>query len=306
MATEQPENRKVAVIGLESITATEIYSLFVSGRIRDVVLVGAGAGRLMKEFRELHAMVPLYSAVKLSQGNIDDGASAGISVIGGSADAGCGTLVDLRKAVAEVRQAVTSLYLTGFSGIILVTGSPIELLVRAAAECSAFPNQKIFGIGNRTDLSSAVLRLSHGRAPQGMRPNVPSGTELPQGWCTAASSDVRHIDQCTPDCPFFESLLAKPSVAADFAAETQDRSPQRLAACVTQVCESVIDDLHTAAPVFVYKDGIVEPSVRVISRNGLEDGIPDPTGSIAGRDRMAADTIWSMVNADNIANARTA
>ena len=306
MATEQPENRKVAVIGLESITATEIYSLFVSGRIKDVVLVGTRAKQLINEFREIHAMVPLSTSVTIHRGSIDECASAGIAVIGGSADAGCGTLVDLRKAVTDVRQAVTSLYRGGFSGIILVTGSPIELLVRAAAECSAFPKQKIFGIGNRTDLSSVVSRLSHGRNPQGMRSSVSSGTELPKGWCTAAASDVRHIDQCTPDCPFFESLLAKQSVNSRFASEVQARSPQKLAACVTQVCESVIDDLHTAAPVFVYKDGIVEPSVRVISRDGLENGLPDPTESATGQDKIAADAIWSMVNADSIADARPA
>ena len=306
MTTEQPENRRVAVIGLESITATEIYSLFVSGRIRDVVLIGAGAERLITEFRELNAMVPLSSAVKLSQARIDEAASAGIAVIGGSADAGCGTLVDLRKAVAEVRRAVESLYRAGFPGIILVTGTPIELLVRAAAECSPIPSEKIFGIGNRTDLSAVVSRLSSGRASERMRPPVFSGAELPKGWCNAASADVRYIDHCTADCPFFESLLGKPSVAAPFEMDAHDHSPQKLAACVTQVCESVIDDLHTAAPVFVYKDGIVEPSVRVISRNGLENGLPDPAASGTRRDEVAADAIWSMVNADNTANANCA
>ncbi len=305
MATDNPKNRKVAIIGLKAVTATEVYSLFVSGRIREVVLVGSEAARLVGEFRELQAMVPLSNKVELGQGTIDDCVSAGIAVVGGAADSGCGTIVDLRGAVAEIRRTVTGLHNAGFSGIILVTGSPIELLVRAAVESSSFPSHKIFGIGNRTDLSSAVSRLSH-------RWNVPisgsavhSGTELPKGWCTAASSDIRYVDRCTADCPFFESLLAKPGLSVSSAAEMQDRSPQRLAACVTQVCESVIDDLHTAAPVFVYKDGLVESSVCVITRDGLENELRKAAGPESPRNKFA-DEIWSMVNADPIAETRCA
>ena len=303
MATDNPKNRKVAIIGLQAVTATEVYSLFVSGRIREVVLVGSEASRLIVGFRELHAMVPLPTKIGLDPGTIDNCVSAGIAVVGGAADSGCGTLVDLRKAVAEIRRTVSDLHNAGFSGIILVTGSPIELLVRAAVESSAVPSQKIFGIGNRTDLSSVVSRLSHRRNAPMDGSSVHSGTQLPRGWCTAASSDVRYVDRCTADCPFFESLIARPDLTAPVAGDVQDRSPQRLAACVTQVCESVIDDLHTTAPVFVYKDGLVESSVCVITRDGLENELQ--TASATGHPRdIFADEIWSMVNADPVAEAR--
>ena len=305
MATENPKNRKVAIIGLQAVNATEIYSLFVSGRIREVVLVGSEAKRLIGEFRELKAMVPLSSSAELGQGTINDCVSAGIAVVGGAADSGCGTLVDLRKAVDTIRRTVTDLHTAGFSGIILVTGSPIELFVRAAVECSSFPSHKIFGIGNRTDLSSVVSRLSQRRIAPIAGSSAHSGTELPKGWCTAASSDVRYVDRCTAECPFFESLLAKTGVSDPLSADLQDRSPQRLAACVTQVCESVIDDLHTTAPVFVYKDGNVESSVYVITRDGLENELQTATGAESPRDRIA-DEIWSMVNADPVAEARCA
>ena len=303
MATDNPENRKVAIIGLEAVTATEIYSLFVSGRIRDVVLVGSEAKRLIGEFRELQTMIPLSATIKLGAGAINDCSSAGIAVIGGSADSGCGTLVDLRKAVARIRQTVTSLRSTGFSGTVLVTGSPIELLVRAAVETKSFPYQKIFGIGNRTDLSSVVPRISDRWITPGKGSSVHRETDLPKGWCTAASSDVRYVDRCTADCPFFESLMARPGVSAPLAGEGQDRSPQKLAACVTQICESVIDDLHTATPVFVYKDGLVESRVCVITRDGLENELQTAAGPGRPQDTIA-DEIWSMVNADPISEAR--
>ena len=305
MAAGQVENRKVAIVGLEAITATEVYSLFVSGRIREVILVGAAAKRLIREFKELNAMVPLTAPVTLIEGSINDCISAGIAVVGGSTDAGCGTLVDLRKAVDEVQLAVQSLQAAGYSGIILVTGSPIELLVRAAVENSTFSHEKIFGIGNRTDLSSVVSRMSDRRRLPQAPPSVPSGSELPRGWCTAASSEVRYVDRCTPDCPFFESLVASPGVSKPFVEEDQRRSPQKLAACVTQICESVIDDLHTAAPVFVFSDGFVSPRTCVITREGLTNGVPDPAES-GGRRDAAADAIWSMVNADTVVEARCA
>ena len=303
MATDNPKNRKVAIIGLEAVTATEIYSLFVSGRIRDVVLVGPEAKRLIGEFRELQTMIPLSAAVKLGAGTVRDCSSARVAVIGGSADRDFGTLAGLRKAVSQVRQTVTSLCSAGFAGIILVTGSPIELLVRAAVESSSFPSQKIFGIGNQTDLSSVVPRISDRWITPEEGASFCSETELPKGWCTAASSDVRYVDRCTADCPFFESLMAMPGVSAPLTGEGRDRSPQKLAACVTQICESVIDDLHTATPVCVSKDGLVESSVRGITRDGLENELPAAARPVRPRDTVA-DEIWSMVNAEPISEAR--
>lgn len=304
MATREPENRRVAVVGLEGITSTEIYSLFVSGRIRDVVLAGAGAKRLIREFRELHAMVPLSTSVNITQGTIEDCARSEIAVIAGSAHAGCGTLVSLRTAVEEIRRAVVSLERSNFSGVILVIGSPIELLVRVAVEASAFPKEKVFGIGNRTDLGAVVSRIS-GRSntsPAQLPINI--GTELPKDWCTASSIEVRYIDSCSADCPFFESLIASPSVARAYVDDSRPRSPQKLAACVTQVCESVVDDLHTAASVFVYKDGVVAPHTCVITRDGLANGLPNEAQTNSPRERVAADAIWSMVNTDRFVQAR--
>lgn len=306
MATRQLENRKVAVIGLDGITATEIYSLFVSGRIRNVVLAGAGAKQLIREFRELRAMVPLSSPVTLTQGSIEDCAAAEIAVIFGSAHAGCGTLVDLRRSAESIRRAVDSLVRTKFSGIILVTGSPIELLVRVAVEASAFPIEKVFGIGNRTDLAAVVERISSRRETSPAKAPIYAGTELPKGWCTAASSEVRYVDTCSADCPFFESLMSSAGVSRPYIEESRPRSPQKLAACVTQVCESVIDDLHTATPVFVYDDGIVAPRTCVITRDGLANGLPNPAESESARERAAAETIWSMVITDRLSEARFA
>ena len=302
MATRQRKNRKVAILGLEKITATEIYSLFVSGRISEVVLVGTGGRQLIREFRELNSMVPLSTTVTLDRGDIADCLDAEIAVIGGSADAGGGTLVDLRKGIEGVRQTVASLFAAGFPGIILVTGSPIEVLVRAAAEAAGIPSEKVVGIGNRTDLGAVVSRTASCRTlPAAERP---APTELPKGWCTAASSEVRYVDSCTPNCPYFESLAARPGVSSPFAEEGRRRTPQNLAACVTQVCESVIDDMHTAVPVFVYDDGRVMLQMRMITRDGLANRSNDPEEILPPQDE-AANTIWSMVNADRSVQARS-
>ena len=305
MATRQPQHRKVAIIGLEGITATEIYSLFVSGRIKNVVLAGAGAKRLIREFRELHAMVPLSTAVSLTQGTIEDCSAAEIVVISGSAHASCGNLVDLRKTAEGVRDAVNGLKRTNFTGIVLVTGSPIELLVRVAVEASGYPSEKVFGIGNRTDLAACVSRLSGRRTPRPTPPQT-TGTDLPKGWCTAVSSEVRYVDSCSTDCPFFETLIANANVSRPYVEEARPRSPQNLAACVTQVCESVIDDLHTAVPVFVYRDGLVAPRTCVITRDGLANGLPNDAETGSPRERASAEAIWSMVNTDRLPEAQIA
>lgn len=298
MATGNGKNRKVAVIGLDSVTATEIYSLLVSGRIRDVVLVGAGGGRLIREFSDLRSMVPLSTPANVAKGTIQDAAGAEIAVISQRRADATDSLPRLQRSVAMVRTAVDDLVKAGFSGVILVTGSPIEILVRAAVEASKLPAERVFGIGNRTELCSIVSRLSEkGSLPLRRHETLP-GTELPKGWCTAAGTEVTFIDTCRADCPFFESLIAEPSVAERYREGRKNHSPQRLAACVTQVCESVIDDLLTVTPVFVFRDGAVVRCTCTIDHSGAGKNAPLEEEPIAPGELAAAEKIWTMVNAD--------
>lgn len=298
MATASGKNRKVAIIGLEAVTATEIYSLLVSGRIQNVVLVGTGARKLLQELNGLRAMVPLSTPAVVEKGSIRECLTAEIAVVSSPANIADATIAEIRRAVAQLRTSIDELREIGFSGVILVTGSPIEILVRAAVEGSGFPAERVFGIGNRSDFSAVISGLSD----TGSLPLTPvidhTSTAIPKGWCTAAGANVSYIDSCRSDCPFFETVAAAPKVAAPYHDCGQFNSPQRLAACVTQVCESVIDDLFTIAPVFVFRSGAVIRCACTIDHSGIGKGPASGEETIAPNDRAAAEKIWSMVNAD--------
>lgn len=295
MAVDHVTNRKVAILGLEAITATEIYSLLVSGRIRTVVLVGDRSAQLIKETREIRSFLPISIDAELVDGRIADCEDADIAVIGGPAGTNINSLDELRNRALAVRRAARGLKVSGFFGVIVITGSPIEILVRAAVEGSAFPKEKVFGIGNSSDIASLIGRFSACENVTTEPAQERCNSELPLGWCTAAGAEVSYIDSCSTDCPFFETLMASPAVAKPYFEGERPRSPQRLAACVTQVCEAVVDDLHTVMPVFVSKDGPVESSTCVITRDGVKEKLPDSGSANPLADGANLERLWSMV-----------
>jgi hypothetical protein len=298
MAIEQGKNRKVAVVGLDAVTGTEIYSLLVSGRIEQIVLVGQRAGKLLADFNGLRSMVPLSTNAKVLIGSIEDCADAAIAVVGGAKNPNVLSLKGLQMAVKKVSEHVAALREHGFCGVILVAGSPIEVLVRAAIEASGLPDQKVLGIGNGSDLGALISEFDNEcKSPSSVSLRHES-SGLPDGWCTAACTNVSYVDSCNADCPFFEALTSQPGVARHYQEDALYRSPQKLAACVTQVCESVVDDLQTIAPVFVFRDGWVSRSMCVLRSGGADKRIASEKDEPSKGDQASAERLWSMLNLD--------
>lgn len=278
MLEEKERSRKVAIVGLDQITATNIYSLLVGGRIHEVILVGGRARQLISDLKELRSIVPLSTPSKVVKGTFSDCSDASVAVITSGSDSrgGAYDLEHLRQDAASIRDAISGLKNSGFAGILLVTRQPVEILTQIAIAESKFLPFRVFGLGGHEDLAGFLPgKAGTATAAEAVPDDRPSAT-----WCTALDMEVSHLDSCTPDCPYFETMLANPGLGKGDSCKSISRSPERLAACVTQICEAVIDDLHTVIPVFVMDDGFVRMAPCVIGNRGIEKVLDLPVRAI--------------------------
>ena len=214
---------RVAIIGPDNVSASDVYSLLVGGSVTELVLLGKGAKHLMHEIEKLQRFVAFPHPARIWAGNYDDTAAAAIVIIAfGSPAAG-----SKRADRSLVRGASMRLKDAGFKGVLLIARDPADLLAESAFEVAGLPPTKVIGLGHRR---------SHGKGHS--------------SWCTAIGDDITFMDNCNADCAYFEQVLRSPGVIKAKASKLRSYSPENVAACVTQVCEAVITDSHTVIPVF--------------------------------------------------------
>lgn len=252
---ESNENKpaRVAIVGPEQISATDLYSLVVGGFVEELVLIGKGSRRLIKELDELKNVVAFPHSVRTWAGHYHDAAPAEVAIVTFGA---LGSKTH-QSNKAFVRGSAMRLKDAGFRGVILVARDPVNMMAKAALEGSGFQSNRIIGLG------TGHIWDKEGRVI----------------WCTALNSDVTFMDNCNADCPYFEQVLGSPGVIHPSNRQLRSYMPQHVAACVTQVCEAVIKDTHSIIPIFAESaDGEFRDMPCVIGKNGIERIVKIPNG----------------------------
>ncbi|MDM7921231.1 MAG: hypothetical protein QUS14_02940 [Pyrinomonadaceae bacterium] len=224
MTKVSKNSSRVAIIGPENVSASDVYSLLVGGFVSELVLLGKGARNLMHEIEKLQRFVAFPHSTRTWAGTYEDTAQATVAIIAFGS-----RIANSRKADKSlVRGASMRLKDAGFNGVLLVARDPADLLAESAFESAGLPRSKVIGLGH----------VKHHRGEDRMT------------WCTAIGEDVTFMDNCNADCAYFEQVLRSPGVIKAKESKLKSYSPENIAACVTQVCEAVITNSHTVIPVF--------------------------------------------------------
>lgn len=239
---------RVAIIGPDHVSATDIYSLLVGGFVNELVLIGKGSRRLISEVESLQRFVAFPHPSRIWAGKYEDAADAEIAIIAFGDPAERSHKTD----ISIVRGAAMRLKDANFGGMLMVTRDPANILAAAALECSGLPVNKVIGLG------AGRLRSAGDRST----------------WCTALGSDVTFMDNCNADCAYFEQVLRSPGVLNANKNKLRSYAPENIAACVTQVCDAVINDKHSVIPVYCQaEDGLFHLEPCSIGRIGIEQHI---------------------------------
>jgi hypothetical protein len=245
MRNDANKPARVVIIGPDHVVATDIYSLLVGGFVNELALIGKGSRRLISELENLQRFVAFPHPARIWAGNYEDAADAEIAIIA----FGDPEERSHKTDISIVRGAAMRLKDAMFNGLLMVTRDPANIQAAAALEFSGLPEQKVIGLG------------TGGHRRQGDRST----------WCTALGSDVTFMDNCNADCAYFEQVLRSPGVLKANNAKLRSYDPENIAACVTQVCDAVINDKHSVIPVYcLSEDGNFHLEPCTIGRCGVE------------------------------------
>lgn len=276
---------RIAILGCGHVGSTSAYALLMSGVAREIVLVDKDAGRAEGEAMDLQHAVPLARPVRIWAGNYKDAAQSDIAVIAAGVGSQPGeTRLDLLgRNVVVVRDCMSRLLAEDFSGLVLMTTNPVDVLAQVAQAESGFPVARVIGSGTVLDTARlrAMLGAKLGVEARSIHAYVigEHGDSEVAAWSSAHIAGVHLQEYCANsliECPDFGSLLERVRRAAPEIVTHKGYTSFAIASCVTRICISILRDEHTVLPVSTMMSGqygihdVYLSLPCVIGRGGVE------------------------------------
>lgn len=153
------DRKKVAIIGVGMVGTSFAYSLLNQNICDELCLIDINEERAKGEAADLNHGLPFApSSMKIYAGSYKDCAEMDLVVICAGAPQKDGeTRRDLLQKNYKVFKAIVSgVVESGFNGVFLVAGNPVDVMTRVVYDLSGFPSGRVLGSG--TSLDSARLR----------------------------------------------------------------------------------------------------------------------------------------------------
>ena len=233
-----PKINRVAIIGPDAVAALDAYSLLTGGFVDELILIGQRALSLSNAIDDLCRFVPLPHRSRVRLGGFEDAILASVAII--ASGKGCRNSeqkIDLEGLAAEFACVGEMLRENSFGGVAVVVTEPVDVLSEIFLEAWRGPAERVIGLGP----GSAAIDKDDGS-------DGPLKGET--RWCTGGFAHIRSMDACSPDCPYFGAMVEEVAIAKRSKPDVEFHSPIGFAACVTQVCNAVINDTRTVIPVF--------------------------------------------------------
>lgn len=293
----------IAIIGSGHVGSTCAYALMLRGVARELILLDSDAAAAEAEAMDLQHAVPMTRPVRVRAGDYRDAAKASIVVIaaGVGGEPGESRLDLLARNATVVRECMTALAAESFTGIVLMTTNPVDVLAQVAYETSGFPAHRVIGSG--TLLDSARLRAMLGEELGVEARSVHAyiigehGDSEIAAWSSASIAGVP-LPQYAQDGQLVDpiAMLERVRHAAPDIIRTKGYTSFAIASCVTRICEAIMRDEHSVLPVSTLLTGqhgitgVYLSLPCVVGRAGVERVIEIPLndGEHAGLHASAA------------------
>ncbi len=241
--------RVLILTGPEMVGATDIYALVNTRSVREVILTHDESDSIIREYQDLCELMPPLAKCIVRGGDLKDAASAAIAIISGPAKAWENGEILVAAEAAKLKEL-------GFGGVIIVTGHSADRLAAAVLNASNLHASRIIALG-----------------PQSGGAEQADGWPSSNVWCTASSAAVNAIDNCTPDCPYFEGMMDSSYRVFEKMDIDDSMRAWNVAVCVTQVCNAILTDNQATLPIYAAVSTGDEVSFSftpcLIGRNGI-------------------------------------
>ena len=287
--TRSTSRDSIAIIGCGHVGSTSAYALLLRGVVRDLILLDVSRDVAEAEAMDLQHAVPMNRPVRVRAGDYRDASTASIVIVaaGVGGEPGESRLDLLGRNVKVVRECMTALAREGFTGIVLMTTNPVDVLAQVAYEESGFPAGRVIGSG--TLLDSARLRAMLGEELGVEARSVHAyiigehGDSEIAAWSSADVAGVplrefaREGQLIDPS-----AVLQRVRQAAPDIIRSKGFTSFAIASCVTRICEAILRDEHTVLPVSTLLNGqygisgVYLSLPCVVGRKGVERVIEIP------------------------------
>lgn len=153
------DSKKVAIIGCGMVGMSFAYSLLNQNICDELCLIDIDEERVKGESADLNHGLPFApSSMKIFAGSYSDCADMDVVVIcaGAPQKDGESRRDLLQKNYNVFKSIVGGIVGSGFNGVFLVAGNPVDVMTKVVYDLSGFPSGRVLGSG--TSLDSARLR----------------------------------------------------------------------------------------------------------------------------------------------------
>lgn len=153
------DSKKVAIIGCGMVGMSFAYSLLNQNICDELCLIDIDEERVKGESADLNHGLPFApSSMKIFAGSYSDCADMDVVVIcaGAPQKEGESRRDLLKKNYKVFKSIVGGIVGSGFNGVFLVAGNPVDVMTKVVYDLSGFPSGRVLGSG--TSLDSARLR----------------------------------------------------------------------------------------------------------------------------------------------------
>ena len=146
-------SQRAAIIGAGHVGATTAYALMLRGLFGEIVLVDRTPALAEAEAADLSDANALARPARIWAGSYADAADAQVAVItAGAATHGAETRLSVTsQSAAVVASCVDQLIAAGFSGVIIVSANPVDLMSLLTFRRSGLPAARVIGTGTLLD-----------------------------------------------------------------------------------------------------------------------------------------------------------
>ncbi len=282
-----PHPTRVAIVGVGNVGATCAYTLMMSGRASEIVLIDANKARAEGEAMDLNHAVPFTSPVRIWAGDYADCAGAAVTVItAGAAQKPGETRLDLvKKNTGIFRSIVPQIAQHNPNGIILVAANPVDVLSYVAWKLSGLPAARVIGSGTILDTARFRYLLSQyfGVDPRSVHATIigeHGDSEVPV-WSLANIAGMRLIDFCCIqdvkyDQARMDELFVQTRDAAYEIIKRKGATFYAIGAGLTRIVEAILRDESTVLTVsslidrYYGIDDVYLSLPTVVDRGGVE------------------------------------
>jgi L-lactate dehydrogenase len=248
---------KIAIIGAGRVGSTIAYSFLLKSLASEIILVDVQKERCDGEVRDLADTLTFCQTSRVLQGTFEQARSADIIVISaGHAQQPGETRLDLYHKNKDIIASIMhNLEPLNPSAIIIMVTNPLDIMTRIAQQNSSLPTQQIFGTG--TWLDTQRLRRYLGTALN-VSPN--SIDTMIIGEHGDAQCVVWSHTLCggTPIADMGLTKQQLSEIAANARNEAYVIIEKKcgtyygIAACVADICQTIIFDRKQIMPLSVY------------------------------------------------------